>query len=97
MSARYAVAPSRSVSQGVKVLVSGVSSYNDYASIVTWLEGLELIEFANVESIRGNTIALNLVAQADATQLAAIIELNKHLLPVRSPDSVVQLSYQWQR
>ncbi len=97
MSARYAVAPSRSVSQGVKVLVSGVSSYSDYASIVAWLEGLELIEYANVESIRGNTIQLNLVAQADATQLAAIIELNEHLLPVRSPDSVVQLSYQWQR
>jgi hypothetical protein len=78
-------------------LVSGVSGYNDYASIVAWLEGLELIEFANVESIRGDTIQLNLVAQADATQLAAIIELNEHLLPVLSHDSAVQLSYQWQR
>ena len=97
MSARYAVAPSRGVSQGVKVLVSGVSGYGDYASVVTWLEGLELIEYANVESIRGDSIQLNLVAQADANQLAAIIELNEHLLPTRTPDSAVQLSYQWQR
>ena len=97
MSARYAVAPSRSVSQGVKVLVSGVSSYGDYANVVAWLEGLELIEYANVESIRGDSIQLNLVAQADASQLAAIIELNEHLLPTRPPHSAVQLSYQWQR
>ena len=97
MSAKYAVAPSTSASGGVKVLVSGVSNYSDYAGIVVWLEGLELIEFANVEQIRGDTIQLNLVAQADAGQLAAIIELNERLLPVRSNDSDIQLSYQWQK
>ncbi|MBE9539720.1 MAG: DUF2066 domain-containing protein [Proteobacteria bacterium] len=97
MSAKYAVAPSTSASEGVKVLVSGVSNYSDYAGIVVWLEGLELIEVANVEQIRGDTIQLNLVAQADAGQLAAIIELNKRLLPVRSSDSDIQLSYQWQK
>ncbi len=96
MSAKYAVAPSTRVSEGVKVLVSGVSSYSDYASIVAWLEGLELIKSANIEQIKGDTIQLNLIAQADAGQLAAIIELNKHLIPVRSPQSTVQLSYQWQ-
>ena len=96
MSAKYAVAPSTTVAEGVKVQVTGVSKYADYASIVAWLEGLELIEFANIEQIRGDTIQLNLVAQADAGQLAAIIELNEHLVPVHSPDSVVQLSYQWQ-
>jgi len=97
MSARYAVAPSATVADGVKVLVSGVTNYSDYSSIVAWLQGLELIELANVETIRGDTIQLNLVAQADARQLAAIIELNKRLIPVRDPDAGVQLSYQWQK
>ena len=97
MSSRYAVAPSAGTVGGVKVRVTGVSSYSDYASIVAWLEGLELIEHANVEAIRGETIQLDLTAQADAQQLSAIIELNKHLVPVLSPNSDVQLSYRWQR
>ena len=97
MSSRYAVAPSSGTAGGVKVQVTGVSSYSDYASIVAWLEGLELIEHANVETIRGDTILLDLAAHADAQQLSAIIELNKHLVPVRSPNSDVQLSYLWQR
>ena len=97
MSGRYAAAPISANSDGVKVRVSGVSSYADYANIVAWLEGLELIEYANVESIRGDTIQLNLVAQAGGEQLSAIIELNDHLVPVRSPDATIQLSYKWQR
>ena len=97
MSARFAVAPSAKVAGGVKVLVTGVSSYHDYASIVAWLEGLELVEYANIETISGDEIRLNLVAQADAQQLAAIIELNKHLLPLASPERTTPLSYQWQK
>jgi hypothetical protein len=97
MSSRYAVAPTTATSEGIKVQVTGVSSYSDYAGIVTWLEGLELIEFANVETIRGDTLHFNLVAQADAEQLATIIELNKKLVPMRSTDASVQLSYQWIR
>ncbi len=97
MSSRYAVAPTAANSDGIKVLVTGVSNYSDYADIVSWLEGLELIEFANVETIRGDTLHFNLVAQADAGQLATIIELNKKLVPVRSNDASVQLSYQWKK
>jgi hypothetical protein len=97
MSSRYAVAPTSANSQGIKVQVTGVSNYSDYAGIVSWLEGLELIDDANVESIRGDTLRFNLVAQADAQQLATIIELNNKLLPVPSPDASIQLSYQWKR
>lgn len=97
MSSRYAVAPTTASSEGIKVQVTGVSSYSDYADIVSWLEGLELIEFANVETIRGDTLHFNLVAQADAEQLATIIELNKKLVSVRNPNASVQLSYLWKR
>jgi hypothetical protein len=76
--------------------VVGVFSYADYAGIVAWLEGLELIEHANIQRIRGDRVELRLHAQADAGQLAAIIELNKRLVPLTPADPNQPLSYQWQ-
>jgi hypothetical protein len=96
MSSRYAVAATRSVSSGVPMVVQGVRNYADYAGIVAWLEGLELIDYANVEQIEGQRILLRLHAQAGAQQLAAIIELNERLVPVQQPLSEQGLSYQWQ-
>ena len=95
MSARYAVAPSGADDAGVTMSVTGVSSYADYAGIVAWLEGLELIDHANIERIQGDRVELRLRAQADAGQLAAIIELNDRLLPLPPAASGSQLSYQW--
>lgn len=96
MSSRYAVASSPDVTTGVTMRVSGVSTYSEYARIVSWLEEVELIEYANVETISADEIQLNLVAQADAKQLAAIIELNEHLLLVPSRTKGNDLSYKWQ-
>jgi hypothetical protein len=96
MSARYAVAPSISDGSGIRMMVQGVSRYADYANIVAWLQGLELIEHANIERVSGNTIELRLQAQAAPAQLAAIIELNQRLTPVPPPGMNIQLSYLWQ-
>lgn len=103
MSARYAVAPSVNGPGGVAMSITGVSAYADYAAIVAWLESLELIEAASVERVRGDSIELRLQAQAGAEQLAAIIELNKRLVPVptefipqQGPEQGAKLSYQWQ-
>jgi hypothetical protein len=96
MSARYAVAPSISDGSGISMMVQGVSRYADYANIVAWLQGLELIEHANVERVSGSTIELRLQAQAAPAQLAAIIELNQRLTPVPPPGMNIQLSYLWQ-
>ncbi len=82
LAARYAVAPTGGGASGVRISVSGVSSYADYAAIVKWLGGLELVDYANIEKIQGDRIDLRLQAQADATQLAATIELNSRLVPV---------------
>lgn len=99
MAARYAVAPTAGDSAGEVMMVAGVTSYADYAAVVSWLEGLELIEQANVESIQGDVIKLRLLAQADPSRLAAIIELNQRLVPVPvMPGSPApQLNYQWQK
>ena len=97
MAARYAVAASASAG-GLTMTVSGVSSYADYAAVVSWMEGLELVDHADVVRVRGNSITLQLRAQADATQLATIIELNKRLVPapLASPGSPqTGLNYQW--
>ncbi|RLA48408.1 MAG: hypothetical protein DRQ65_00080 [Gammaproteobacteria bacterium] len=96
MSARYAVVASGTDESSVSMSVVGVFSYADYAGIVAWLEGLELIEHANIERIQGDRIELRLYAQADADQLAAIIELNERLVSLPPTAANSQLSYQWQ-
>lgn len=96
MASRYAVAAKGSQSSGgVMMVVQGVRSYGDYAGIVSWLEGLELIKHANVEQIRGDQIELRLIAQADAGQLSSIIELNDRLVPVPQVANPDRLAYQW--
>ncbi len=96
MSARYAVASNAGGGTGVLMTVTGVERYADYAGIVAWLEGLELVEHANIEYIEGDRIQLRLHAAADASQLARIIELNRRFKPLPDPDSGIVLSYQWQ-
>ena len=96
MSARYAVAPAASGGVGVLMTVTGVERYADYAGIVAWLEGLELVEHANIEYLEGDRIQLRLHAGAAPAQLAPIIELNRRFRPQPDPDSGVVLSYQWQ-
>lgn len=100
MAARYAVAATAN-DGGLTMSVSGVTDYADYAAIVAWLEGLELVERANIEKIEGDAILLRLQAQADAAQLATIIELNKRLvqLPdvISGPARTAELNYQWQK
>jgi uncharacterized protein len=97
MASRYAVLPSGVATGGIVMSVSGVTSYADYAGIVSWLEGLELIEHANVELITGDQVQLRLVAQADSAQLASIIELNDKLVPLPVPQRDGELAYRWQK
>ena len=93
MASRYAVAATGVADDRVPMVVSGVYEFSDYTAIVSWLESLELIEHANIQSISGDRVEFGLDAAAGAAQLASIIELNERLQPVESiPD---QLVYQW--
>jgi uncharacterized protein len=107
MASRYAVAPSATATEeGLSMSVAGVNNYADYAGVVAWLESLELVEHANVTRITGDRIELRVVAQADAVQLAALIELNERFVPepATAPDPALYpaavdpnpLSYRWQ-
>jgi hypothetical protein len=107
MAARYAISPTTGGAGGVRISISGVSTYAEYAAIVSWLEGLELVDNANIVQVQGDRIDVRLQAQADASQLAATIELNDRLLPIplpmpvsgaqTSPESSAQLNYQWRK
>ena len=97
MSARYAFAATGAAEGGVLVTVDGVDGYAAYAGIVSWLEQLELVEHANLESISGERIELRLHTQADAAQLASIIELNTQLLPLVTDPLSNTLGYQWRK
>jgi len=97
MASRYAVSPSGVTTGGIVMSVSGVNSYADYAGVVSWLEGLELIEHANVERISGDQMQLRLVAQTDSAQLASIIELNQSLVPLPVAQRDGELAYRWQK
>jgi hypothetical protein len=96
MASRYAVAPTGNVAGGVTLSVQGVQRYGDYASIVAWLETLELVERANLERVTGDLIEIRLVASADPVQLSSLIELNQRLSPLPPQAPHIQLSYQWQ-
>jgi hypothetical protein len=95
LASRYAVAPTAGQAGSLRMAVTGITSYADYAAIVNWLENLELVEYANIERVQGDRIELLLKARADANQLAATIELNQHLVPMPAQDTATPLNYQW--
>ena len=93
MASRYAVAPSGGDEGLVVMTVTGIDNYADYAALVDWLEGLELVDHANVQLISGDRLELALVSLADAQALAKILELNRRLEPVVMFSG--QLDYLW--
>jgi hypothetical protein len=95
MASRYAVAPTRSTAGGITLSVQGVQRYADYARIVAWLQGLELVEHANLERVSNDLIEIRLIASAAPAQIATLIELNQHLAPLPPQAPHIQLSYQW--
>lgn len=95
MVSRYAVAPTSGEGGGVRLSITGITDYADYAAIVSWLEKLELVDYANVERVQDERVDFLLKAKADATQLAAIIALNNRLVPL--PGDGAQLNYQWRK
>ena len=96
MAARYAVATGAGDGSGVDLSVVGVNAYADYAAIVAWLEGLELVEHANLKRIEGDSMYLHLQTGTDAAGLATVIELNPRLQPL-PPVAGEEggLAYQW--
>lgn len=94
LAGRYAIAPGAVTDGGLRIAVRGVTAYADYVGIVSWLEGLELVDRATVEHVAGDLLELRLEARADAVQLAPLIELNNQLQPAPAAGTAA-LHYQW--
>ncbi|MFV0476420.1 MAG: DUF2066 domain-containing protein [Parahaliea sp.] len=95
MAVRYAVRAGSMVDDGIHVSVSNVRTYADYAAVITWLEGLELVRHAQVYAVRGDLLQLQLQARANAEQLKPLIELNRQLVPATRSGTADELTYQW--
>ena len=95
MAARYAVLPRADGAGEIHMQVMGVTSYADYASVVRFLEDLELVEAATVLRVQGSQLELSLQVSVDAAQLANLVALNDRLLPMPAVGTTAELSYQW--
>ena len=96
MASLYSVAPVDVEGGGVLMSVVGVGAYADYAAVLNWLEGLELVDGVKVVRLAGDRLELRLDARTEASQLPSIIELNPRLQPSLVIEPGMQLSYQWQ-
>lgn len=96
MASRYAVEPSSGEMQVVRMGVSGVFEYADYAGIVRWLRSLEPISYANLERMQGDKLTLVLGTRANPASLRSIIELNDKLVLEQAGDTFMPLNYRWQ-
>jgi hypothetical protein len=96
LAQRYAVVASGDVAAGVMLTVDGLEDFADYKALVSWLEGLEMVRRADLQTLEGARATLRLATAADAAQLAPSIELNRHLLPQPGASAESALVYRWQ-
>ncbi len=69
MAAKYAIAPVKIAEGGVLMRVTGVQSFEDYARLVTYLQGLGAIQHADLMGIEGGEVILRLTAEGQLQQL----------------------------
>ena len=100
LAQRYAVAAGQSQDADVLVRVNALYSYTDYRQVVTYFEGIELIESAYPAFVDGTSMVFRLRAQADAEQLRRLFALNRRLQIQEAATALqvgdgVELVYQW--
>ena len=100
LSSRYALI---STDQGniAKVKVEGISSFEDYGSLLFYFEDLIAVSDVALDSINGDVFEFTLGLTADRAKLEELISLNKRLLlvpTIQGSDEAISdnsLVYQW--
>ena len=82
-------------SMGPILRVVGIEGFGDYMSLVSWLERVEVIEYANLDRIVDNVMEFRLTSVASITDLSKIINLNSDLIPLSSEDNFDRLTFKW--
>jgi len=97
LSSRYAMSVQHDREGAMAVEVSGVRNFRDYARIMQYLEGIEVVQYANVTHVLGDIIRLELEAQVGLEQLRAVIELNEQFQVDSKLTDEGKLVYRWQK
>ena len=69
--------------------------FRDYRRLVSWLERVEVIEYASLDRIVDNVMEFRLTSVASVTDLSKIINLNSDLIPLSSADNFDRLTFKW--
>lgn len=99
LAGQYAVAPVNIAEGGLLMAVSGVVNFVDYAKLINYLESVAAIRHANVVSIDGDVMVVQLTADGLLTQLQQSLLLGKQLKAAPVADYqgeyFVDLHYYW--
>ena len=96
MASRFSVKSIRSDdSSGPILRVVGIEGFGDYISLISWLERVEIIEYADLDRIVDHVVEFRLTSVASRTDLANIINLNSDLIPLSSADNFDRLTFKW--
>lgn len=95
IAGRYAVRTSGEADRRYQVTLRGVRSYSDFLLARETLAGLETVQRVVPERLLGDQVSLRLEADADITQLAQIIELDRRFVATPAGDGEMGLFYEW--
>lgn len=99
LASYFAIVPETNSLRVAQLRVDGVGSLSEYASLMTYINGLGLVESVTTTALDGQRLDLNLSLVGDPNQLAELIALDRDLLPIGSEslESDVSFHYRWTR
>ncbi|MCB1670258.1 MAG: DUF2066 domain-containing protein [Pseudomonadales bacterium] len=99
LARHFAVVPSTGGQQTARLRVEGIGTLAAYAELVSYLEGLVLVEGVTVAALNGEVLELNLTLQGSQGQLSELLSLDRNLAPLGlgSIENPQVLTYRWAR
>ncbi len=97
--ANYFALPSvMTIEQLVRLRVDGVRNLEDYAALLSYVQGLGIVEDFALAELEAERIELNLRVLGTGQRLGELIALDRNLIPIDSaPGSDAFLHYRWTR
>jgi len=99
LASYFAIVPETSDFEIVQLRIDGVGNLQAYSSLVTYVNGLGLVESVTTTALDGERLDLSLSLLGDPNQLAELIALDRDLLPIQSEslENGFRLHYRWTR
>ena len=99
LASYFAIVPETSDFEIVQLRIDGVGTLQAYSSLVTYVNGLGLVESVITTALDGERLDLSLSLLGDPSQLAELIALDRDLLPIQSAslENDLRLHYRWTR